>query len=127
MTARTNKPPKHNNTTPINTDQIIRTHIGDNKANKYGINTNQPKTKPPPIVAITWEDAITVGNEWETPQQTQQTTPEPTISIGYLIHKTPTHHTLASTINTQHIGGGILIPNGCITNITHLNPPKTTK
>lgn len=126
MTARTNRPPKHNTPQPIKPDQIIRHHTGDKQAQKYGINTEQPQTKPPPLVAILWEDAITVGNEWETPQQTHNTTPEPTISIGYLINKTPTHHTLATTINTQHIGGGILIPNGCITKTTHLTP-KTTK
>jgi hypothetical protein len=117
--AKTTKHPTKNYTPP---DQIIRHHIGDRQAQHYEIDTTQPQQKPPPLIAIIWEDAITVGNEWETPKQTHDTKPEPTISIGYLHNKTTTHHTLISTLNTQHIGGGILIPNGCIKKTITLTP-----
>lgn len=94
---------------------VIHHQLPTTKHKIYGLTDpdHQP-TPPPPIMLIVWEDAIAIGDPWETPADTLQATPEPTISIGYLWAKTPTHHTLVSTLNTEHIGGGILIPNTCI-------------
>lgn len=90
------------------------------KRNTHGTN---PLTYPHLLgqpVQICWHDALAVATEWEPPDTTYQ--PEPTISIGYLWETTPTHQTLITIINTTHTANGIVIPNGCITNITPLTP-----
>lgn len=93
-----------------------------------------PRNKPPqphrvlkhalkqnhPLVEITWEDAQAFALDWEDdPHQPTATT----LSVGYLLQHTPTHTTIIAIINQNAWGHGLTIPNGCITNIRHLNPP----
>ena len=116
MTAKTTKGGvKKTSTVKHKPVDVIHNQLPASKHKNYGLNDPDYQPNPtPPIMLIVWEDAIAIGDPWENPTDTLQATPEPTISIGYLWTKTETHHTLVSTLNTEHIGGGILIPNTCI-------------
>lgn len=96
---------------PVDT---VYNELPPSKHHRYGLKDYENPQTPPPLILIVWEDAIAIGDPWENPTDTYNATPEPTVSVGYLWHKTDTHHTLVSTLNTEHIGGGILIPNTCI-------------
>jgi len=95
------------------------THKYGNHTIKHHIKPTNQKQPPPPIVEILWHDAKAIGDTWDTEHQTNNQQPEPSISIGYLWDQTETHTTLVNLINTNHIGGGIVIPNGCIQHINH--------
>jgi hypothetical protein len=115
MTAKTTKGGVKKTSTakhkPVDT---IHHELPASKHNRYGLKDYENPQTPPPIMLIVWEDAIAIGDPWEHPTDTHNHTPEPTVSIGYLWTRTDTHHTLVNTLNTEHIGGGILIPNTCI-------------
>jgi hypothetical protein len=89
---------------------------------KYQIKPTKKPHPLPPLVTILWEDAKAIGTEWETNTQTHNHTPEPTATTGWIWKQTKTHTTIVTLINSTHIGGGTLIPNGCITHTIHHTP-----
>jgi hypothetical protein len=93
-----------------------------NKCADYLHVLTQPKKakKLPRLVEVLWMDAVGTGVEWETPEETDQYQPEPTMSVGYVWEHTTTHIHLISTLNTMHTANGIVIPNPCIKRITEL-------
>jgi hypothetical protein len=95
----------------------VLTHLygGETLHKQYQIKPNKKLGDMPPLVTILWNDAKAIGTEWETNTQTHNHTPEPTATTGWLWKQTKTHTTLVTLINTTHIGGGTLIPNGTIT------------
>lgn len=74
-----------------------------------------------PII-ISWLDATGFAYQWEDETGTNEATIEPTISIGFLWHITPTQTKIIALANNDHTGHGITIPNGCITHIQTLKP-----
>jgi len=99
---------------PYNLEHLLYRYLTPKQQKQYKLPPPPKPIKTPPIVIILWEDPIAIAMEWETPEQTLQHTPEPTITIGYLYQKTDTHHIIINTNNLQHIGGGMLIPNNNI-------------
>ena len=74
-----------------------------------------------PPVEILWLDATSVsGDEWATWQEAERTTPAPTCTVGYIIANTANHVTVVATVNDHHIGHGITIPKGMITEMRQL-------
>jgi hypothetical protein len=101
-------------------DLITHLYGGETLHKNYQIKPNKQLGTKPPLITILWNDAKAIATEWETNTQTHNHTPEPTISTGWLWKQTKTHTTLITLTNTNHIGGGILIPTGTITHtITH--------
>lgn len=65
-----------------------------------------------PIVQVCWVDAVSVAVEWEEEVCSDL---RKTTTIGYLIDETDDALVLVSVINTEHVGHGIVIPKGCVT------------
>lgn len=83
---------------------------------------------PLPIVEIIWWDAISLGgNDWADPEEADQHTPAPTISIGYLWKQTKTHITIIALINETHLAHGLTIPKPWIKKTIHHTPNQKPK
>lgn len=73
------------------------------------------------LVEVTWIDAVSVsGDEWAEPEEAEEQTPAKTLSVGYLWVDNENYITLVSLVNEIHLGYGITIPRGMITEIRDL-------
>lgn len=75
-----------------------------------------------PIVEVLWWDARAIAIDWE---ETVESKPMPTTTVGYLVKESDDSVTLVSLINTIHIGHGIIIPKGCIHEVIQLDKRRT--
>lgn len=74
-----------------------------------------------PLVEVLWDDATSVsGEEWADISEAIKCKPAKTVSVGYMVADKDSHVTLVATVNSHHIGHGILIPRGMIKEIRFL-------
>jgi hypothetical protein len=73
---------------------------------------------PGELVEVLWLDAVSVGTDvWLESTEATQSTPEPSVAVGYLWDETETHLTVVALVNTRHVGHGITIPRGCVVEV----------
>ena len=60
-----------------------------------------------PVVEVIWEDAVAYALDWEEAASSKLCL---TTTVGYLVKETKRSITVASIINSTHIGHGIVIP-----------------
>lgn len=61
-----------------------------------------------PIVEIVWIDAVAFGTDsWS---EDAETLPRTSTAVGYLVAETDETMSIASLVNTTHLGHGIVIP-----------------
>lgn len=60
-----------------------------------------------PVVEIVWEDAVAYAIDWEEVPGSDLCL---TTTVGYLVKETKRSVTVASIINSTHMGHGIIIP-----------------
>lgn len=67
------------------------------------------------LVKVKWMDSAQADAPWIGDEMT--VTPAPCKSVGWLIHQSKHHVTLASNMTSGHRGGVFAIPRGCIKKI----------
>lgn len=73
------------------------------------------------LVEVTWVDAVSVsGDEWADPEEADDQRPAKSLSVGYLWAENDSYVTLVAIVNDTHIGYGITIPRGMVTEIRDL-------
>lgn len=73
------------------------------------------------LVEVTWIDAVSIsGDEWAEPEEAEEQTPAKTVSVGYLWVDNDQYITLVALVNEVHLGYGITIPRGMVTDIRDL-------
>lgn len=73
------------------------------------------------LVEVTWIDAVSVsGDEWAEPEEAEEQTPAKSLSVGYLWVENEHFITLVALVNDVHVGYGITIPRGMVTDIRDL-------
>lgn len=83
-------------------------------------NTGEANPHQWPIVEILWVDAVADGLlEWMDPQDTENIKPVQSLVVGYLLHQTDTHTTVASLINEESTAHILCIPNQIILKTRH--------
>lgn len=81
---------------------------------------NKPSKKVR-LVEVTWIDAVSVsGDEWAEPEEAEEQRPAKSLSVGYLWVENDEFITVVSLVNDVHVGYGITIPRGMVTEIRDL-------